>query len=270
MDCEMNGILAEIVENKKQELEQRKQIRPLEALIEAASVRPPARDFRSALRRRGGPVRLLAEIKAASPSTGPIRADIDPGSIAALYESCGAAAISVLTDARYFDGSDAHLEEARAAVSVPVLRKDFTIDTYQLYESRVIGADAVLLMAQVLPEEAFATLYHQARALGLHVLAEGHTPKQIEFLVSIGAEVIGINNRDFETMTVDIQTTLKNRGLVPPDRVLVSQSGIARREDVLLLEQVGVDAIQVGTSLMQNQNIRAKLAELLGNPLDAV
>jgi len=99
---------------------------------------------------------------------------------------------------------------------------------------------------------------------------QGHTPKQIEFLVSIGAEVIGINNRDFETMTVDIQTTLKNRGLVPPDRVLVSQSGIARREDVLLLEQVGVDAIQVGTSLMQNQNIRAKLAELLGNPLDAV
>lgn len=261
----MRGILLEITENKKRELEQRKQIRPLEELIEASKITPPARDFHAALRRGGGPVRLLAEIKAASPSTGTIRADLDPGAIAALYESCGAAAVSVLTDARYFGGSDAHLEEARAAVSVPVLRKDFTLEVYQLYESRVIGADAVLLMAQVLPEETFATLYRQARSLGLHVLAEGHTPEQIGFLVSLGAEVIGINNRDFETMTVDLQTTLKNRALVPPDRVLVSQSGIARREDVLLLEQAGVDAIQVGTSLMRHQNIREQLAELLGN-----
>lgn len=265
----MKGILAEIAENKKQEVERRKLVRPLKEWIEALKDMPPARDFRAALRRSGGPVRLLAEIKAASPSTGAIREAIDPGAIAALYESCGAAAISVLTDARYFGGSDAHLEEARAAVSVPVLRKDFTIDAYQLYESRVIGADAVLLMAQVLPEEVFATLYHQARSLGLHVLAEGHTPEQIEFLVSLGAEVIGINNRDFETMTVDIQTTLKNRVLVPPDRVLISQSGVSRREEVVRLEEAGVDAIQVGTSLMQNQNIRAKLAELLGHAPDA-
>ncbi|MFB3786565.1 MAG: indole-3-glycerol phosphate synthase TrpC [bacterium] len=266
----MKGILAEIVENKKQEVERRKQVRPLEELIEASKTMPPARDFHAALRRGGGPMRLLAEIKTASPSTGTIRADIDPGAIAALYESCGAAAISVLTDARYFNGSDAHLEEARAAVSVPVLRKDFTIDAYQLYESRVIGADAVLLMAQVLSGEVFAMLYRQARSMGLQVLAEGHTPEQIEFLVSLGAEVIGINNRDFETMTVDIQTTLKNRALIPPDRVLVSQSGVSRREDVIRLEEAEVDAIQVGTSLMRNQNIRKQLAELMGRPPDAV
>ncbi len=258
------GILEEIIEQKRQEVEERKRVRPLEILVGALSTAEKTRDFHSALKRKEGPVKLLAEIKAASPSAGTIRESFNPREIASLYESCGASAISVLTDTKYFAGTDEHLQQARAAVSLPVLRKDFTIDEYQLYESRLIGADAILLMAQVLDQERYADLLQKAEELGLHVLAEGHTPEQIQFLVSIGAKTIGINNRDFRTMTVDIENTLRNRELVPGDRVLVSQSGISKREEVLLLQQAGVDAIQVGTSLMQNENMRGVLKELRG------
>ena len=260
----LQGILAEIIEHKQKEVASRKQAIPLEELEEKARSMPPARDFCSALKRGKGPLKLLAEIKAASPSAGSIRSDFDAGEIAALYEECGASAISVLTDLKYFSGTDAHLQTAKKATSLPVLRKDFTIDEYQLYESRAIGADAILLMAQVLTEEAFADLYRKARALGLHVLAEGHSEEQIRFIVSIGAEVIGNNNRDFNTMTTDLQATLRNRPLVPTDRVLVSQSGMFTREDVIPLDESGVDAIQVGTSLMKDDDMKGQIRRLLG------
>lgn len=263
----LQGVLAEIIEHKKQEVEERKQRCPLELLQEAARGLPPARDFRAALRRGGGPLKLLAEIKAASPSAGSIRADFDSSEIAAHYEACGASAISVLTDGKYFAGTDAHLQAARAAVSLPTLRKDFTIDEYQLYESRVLGADAVLLMAQVLTEESFADLYRKARELGLYVLAEGHTEEQIRFIVSMGADVIGVNNRDFTTMTTDLRTTLLRRPLIPADRVLVSQSGMFKREDVAPLDRAEVDAIQVGTSLMKDADIQMQIHRLLGKEI---
>jgi indole-3-glycerol phosphate synthase len=260
----LQGVLAEIVEHKQREVAERKRNRPLEHLQDAARGLPPARDFRAALRRGGGPLKLLAEIKAASPSAGSIRADFDPAEIAALYEACGAAAISVLTDFKYFAGTDPHLQAARAAVSLPTLRKDFTIDEYQLYESRALGADAVLLMAQVLTEESFAELYRKARELGLYVLAEGHTEEQIRFIVSMGADAIGVNNRDFTTMTTNLQTTLLRRPLIPQDRILVSQSGLFKREDVDPLDRAGVDAIQVGTSLMKDSDIQKQINRLLG------
>lgn len=260
----LRGILAEIIEHKKREIEIRKRQSPLERLQEMAQSIPPARDFRSVLQRSGGPLKLLAEIKAASPSAGSIRSDFDAGKIASLFEACGASAVSVLTDEKYFSGTDAHLQAARAAVSLPVLRKDFTLDEYQLYESRVIGADAVLLMAQVLTEDSFADLYQKARDLGLHILAEGHTEEQVRFLVSLGVETIGVNNRDFDTMTTDLQTTLRLRSLIPSNTVLVSQSGIFTRADVIPLGEAGVDAIQVGTSIMKESDIQGQIDRLLG------
>ncbi len=260
---QLNGILVEIIENKKREVEQRKKLRSLEELQQAIQSALPVRDFRVNLRRGDGPLKLLAEIKAASPSAGKIRSDFDPAQIALLYEECGAAAISVLTDEKYFSGADQHLQAARAAVSLPVLRKDFTIDEYQLYESRAFGADAILLMAQVLTQDTFVYLYQKAYELGLQVLAEGHTEEQIRFIVSIGAKVIGVNNRNFETMKTDIKTTLDRRSLIPSDRILVSQSGMFSRDDVIPLDAAGVDAIQVGTSLMQNADMKQQFKTLL-------
>ncbi|MGC9329178.1 MAG: indole-3-glycerol phosphate synthase TrpC [Candidatus Hinthialibacter sp.] len=260
----LKGILADIVEHKMYEMAERKKACSIERLMRDIETMPPARDFRSALQRSGGPLKLLAEIKAASPSAGAIRGDFKAADIASLYENGGASAVSVLTDQKYFSGADEHLQAAHAAVSLPVLRKDFTIDEYQLYESRALGADAVLLMAQILTEGTYADLYRKARQLGLHVLAEGHTQEQIRFVVSIGAEVIGVNNRDFDVMTTDLQTTLQCRSLVPPDRVLVSQSGICTREDVIPLDKAGVDAIQVGTSLMKDDDIKGQIDRLLG------
>ncbi|MDP8245416.1 MAG: indole-3-glycerol phosphate synthase TrpC [Candidatus Hinthialibacter antarcticus] len=261
----MQGILVEIIEHKRAEVEARKAQTPLEALIEQAQSAPPCRDFHAALKRDpDGPLKLLAEIKAASPSAGSINKNFDAAETARLFEDCGASAISVLTDLKYFSGTDQHLQAAKAAVSLPVLRKDFTIDEYQLYESRAIGADAVLLMAQVLPPDDYKRLYDKADELGLHVLAEGHTVEQIAFLASIGAQTIGVNNRDFETMTVDLNTTLSRRRLVPSGRVVVSQSGVFTRDDVARLETVRVDAIQVGTSIMKSGDMKQQIADLIG------
>ena len=261
----MTNILVEIIEQKRAEVEARKQQAPLEALMEQAASAPPCRDFHNALKRGpGGPLKLLAEIKAASPSAGSINDDFDPAQTARLFEDCGASAVSVLTDRRYFSGTEQHLQAAKAAVSLPVLRKDFTIDEYQLYESRAVGADAVLLMAQVLPPDDYRRLYKKAYELGLHVLAEGHTQEQVEFLVSIGAQTIGINNRDFETMNVDLNTTLLRRPQIPIGPVVVSQSGVFTREDVERLETVRVDAIQVGTSIMKSGDMKQQIANLTG------
>lgn len=225
---------------------------------------PRARNFHATLKRTNGPVHLLAEIKAASPSQGMIRENFDAGYIAKMYEDCGASAISVLTDQKYFSGTDEHLKAAKSATTVPILRKDFTVDVYQLYESKVLGADAVLLMTQVLEPEIFAYMLQKATELEMYILAEGHTPEQIRFLVDVGATIIGINNRDFETMNVNIRQTLDNRHLIPSGRVVVSQSGIFKREEVVLLEQAGVDAIQVGTSIMLQDNVKEQIQVLLG------
>ncbi|MBI1388081.1 MAG: indole-3-glycerol phosphate synthase TrpC [bacterium] len=259
----MKGILVEIIEHKRAEVEERRRSVPLETLRRRAAEAPPCRDFTTALRRTNG-LKLLAEIKAASPSAGTLRDEFDPAEYASAFYQSGASAISVLTDFKYFKGTDSHLVAARQATPLPVLRKDFTIDEYQLVESRAIGADAVLLMAQVLAPDDYKRLYDLARELGLYVLAEGHTPEQLEFLVSLGAETIGINNRDFETMTVDLNTTVERRAIVPLDRVLVSQSGVFTRDDVLKLETVRPDAIQVGSSIMRHGDAAEQIALLMG------
>lgn len=260
----MTDILKEIIANKKHEVFRRKELCSINALMQSVECIKPTRNFRNHLKRNGGSVKLLAEIKAASPSSGTIQTEIDAEGIARLYEECGANAISVLTDEKYFSGTDEHLQLAKQAVTLPVLRKDFTVDEYQIYESRALGADAILLMAQVLDRDTYQSFYQLAKQTGLHVLAEGHTREQIEMIVDIGAEIIGINNRDFDTMDVSIENTLNLREIVPSDRVLVSQSGIKTREDVIQLENAGVNAIQVGTSIMQTGDMKAHIHMLLG------
>lgn len=260
------SILDEIVAHKRREVEERMAAVPLDTLRRKVESAPPPRDFLAALRREPGePLRLLAEIKAASPSRGRICQTIDPGPIAQAYESGGASALSVLTDQRYFAGSDTHLIEARTATNLPTLRKDFTLTEYQIWEARTIGADAVLLMAQILEQHEIERFLDCTRRLGMVALVEGHDPEEIDTILRTGALLIGINNRDFRTMNTDIRATLQLRDRVPADRVLVSQSGINQPDQVRQLSRAGVDAIQVGTALMENSDPGRSLALLLKN-----
>ena len=258
------SILDEIVAHKRREVEERMAAVPLETLWRKAESAPPPRDFAGALHRGPGePVRVLAEIKAASPSHGLIRQIIRPGSIARAYESSGASALSVLTDQRYFAGCDVHLTEARAATNLPTLRKDFTLTEYQIWEARAIGADAVLLMAQILEQAEIGLFLDRTHRLGMVALVEGHEAEEIDTILHTGAVLIGVNNRDFRTMKTDIQTTLRLRDRIPADRVLVSQSGISQPDQVRVLSGAGVDAIQVGTALMEDSDPATALALLM-------
>ena len=260
------AILDDILERKRQDVSAREKRIALARLREQARRFAPPRDFAAALKRpSGGPVRLLAEIKAASPSEGVIREDFDAAGIAETYETAGAAAISVLTEEHFFGGGDGHLIDVHGAVDIPVLRKDFTIGEYQIWEARSIHADAVLLMCQILDEPQLTEYLQLTRSLGMTALVEAHTEAQLEKAVACGARVIGINNRNFDTLTTDLATTERLRGNVPPDRVLVSQSGISTRDDIKRLADAGVDAVQIGTSIMRHENIAGFLAGLLGD-----
>jgi indole-3-glycerol phosphate synthase len=242
-------ILDEIVASKQVELERRLAERPLDTVRRAAASATPSRDWIAALRAPG--VSLIAEVKRASPSAGLLRAGLDPASLAVEYEQNGAAALSVLTDARYFQGSLDDLCAARAAVSLPVLRKDFTVSAYQVYEARAAGADAVLLIVAVLDDGALERLYGVARSLGMAALVEVHDEGELRRALAIEPSVIGINNRDLHTFRVDLDTTAQLRALVPDDVVLVAESGVGTPADVACLAAVGVDAMLVGEALVR-------------------
>jgi indole-3-glycerol phosphate synthase len=224
---------------------------------------PPARDFRAPLE-RGNEVRLIAEVKKASPSAGVFRADFDPAAIARIYERHGAACISVLTDQPSFQGQLAHLEEVRAAVDVPLLRKDFLIDRYQLLEARAAGADAVLLIAEILDTAALRRLLREANELGLQALVELYDRDNLSRVLDAGARLIGINNRDLRTFTVRLEHTLELAAALPADVCLVSESGIRTRSDLERLHAAGVQAALIGETLMRAPDIGAKLHELRG------
>jgi len=261
-------MLAEIIEYKREELAQRRAARPLADVKAACADAEPARDFASPLRRGEGPLKLLAEVKRGSPSKGLIDPDADPAGMARVYADCGASAISVLTDERYFMGHDSHVAQIKAAVELPVLRKDFTLDAYHVYEARSIAADAVLLMAQVLSASELADLLALTRSLGMEALVECHEPDELGRVLDAGARVIGINNRDLWTLQIDMDTTPRLLPLVPeghPEaKVLVSQSGMTERRHVARIEPTRVDAIQVGTSLMASGDAQATIDELMG------
>jgi indole-3-glycerol phosphate synthase len=257
-----SSILEKIVTVKRKEVAERKQTRPLPDLAAAIRTKPPARDFRRAL--QGSACAIIAEVKRRSPSRGLLRADFDPVRIAAEYEQNGAAAVSVLTDEIFFGGSDAILSAIRAAITLPVLRKEFIIDPYQIHETRAIGADALLLIAAILTEVQLREYRELAASLGLAALVEVRDGTELEKALGAGAEIIGINNRDLKTFQTDLQTTLALAPLIPADRIAVSESGIRSRQDIETLTKAGISAFLIGETLIAAPEIGPKLEELLG------
>jgi indole-3-glycerol phosphate synthase len=258
----MAHILQQIVEQKLRELEQRKILRPQAELERACRSLAPTRDFEAALRAPRGQVRLIAEIKQASPSRGVFTGSFDPGALARTYATHGAAAISVLTDEKFFKGSLAHLAAVRRLVDVPLLRKDFTIDEYQLWEARAAGADAVLLIVSILDAARLRGFLNAAKALGLAALVEVHTRDELDTALAAGAPVIGINNRDLQTFEMTIDTTLGLLPHVPPGPVVVSESGFFTAADVRRVVEAGAHAVLVGEALVRAEDVGAKVREL--------
>jgi indole-3-glycerol phosphate synthase len=259
----MSNILERIVESKRQEIErQRAEVpeRQLEARLSAA---PPVRDFRAALEKGPG-LGIIAEVKKASPSAGVLRADFDPVAIARLYETSGANAISVLTDEPFFQGHLSYLTAIRSAVAPPVLRKDFILDRYQVVEARVAGADAVLLIAEILAAKELPVLLRTIEELGMQALVELYDRENLPRVLESGAKLVGVNNRDLRTFVTSLHHTLDLLRDLPADCCLVSESGIRTREDMLRLEQAGVKAVLIGETLMRAADIGQKLRELRG------
>lgn len=260
----MADILQRIVETKWREIAAAQARVPAADLERQVAGLPPGRGFAAALR-VPGTVRVIAEVKKASPSAGVIRADFDPTAIARSYERNGAACLSVLTDEPHFQGHLTHLTAARAAVGIPVLRKEFVLDRYQLLEARMAAADAVLLIAEILPGDRLADLHRDAVALGLDVLVELHDADQLPRVLDCGATLVGINNRDLRTFATRLTHTLDLLPHIPKAVTVVSESGIKTTADLRALAAAGVQAVLVGESLMRAADPGAALAGLLGN-----
>ena len=275
-------ILDRIVDYKRaEELPRRMGKLPLEAMQARALAAPPARDLVTALKARPG-VALIAEVKRASPSRGLLRPDFDPLHLAAAYVANGAAAISVVTDAAFFQGDLAHLRQIRAwldshrparapggpvgedDVPLPVLRKDFIVHPYQVYEARAAGADALLLIAAALPDSDLIELLALTHGLGMAALVEVHTGEELSRVLPLAPRLVGVNNRDLRDFRVDLDTCLSLRPQVPPDVCFVAESGIHSRADVARLEAAGVDAMLVGEALLRAPDAGAKVRELAG------
>jgi len=259
----MPQILDQIVVAKREEIERAKVDVPESLLRERLAAAPPPRDFLGALS-QGPPIRLIAEVKKASPSKGVIRADFDAVAVGRIYQEHGAACLSVLTDRPYFQGSLDDLRQVRAAVGLPVLRKDFIIDPYQVVEARAAGADAVLLIAECLDDDALSRLYHAILELGMTPLVELYELANLPRVLRLGAKLVGINNRDLRTFQTDLEHTLRLRREIPDDCVVVGESGIRTRQDVERLQAAGVAAMLVGETLMAAADIGAAVDELLG------
>jgi indole-3-glycerol phosphate synthase len=256
-------ILDKIVAAKREEIDAQRRAMPEAELRRRLADALPVRDFRAALDHPRH-VRVIAEVKKASPSAGVLRPDFDPVAIARIYAAHGAAAISVLTDAPFFQGSLADLTSVRDAVPLPVLRKDFILDQYQILQARVAGSDAVLLIAEILDDANLRTLLHAAQSLGMAALVELYERDNLPRVLAAGATVIGINNRDLRTFATRLEHTIEMAAQVPTSCCLVSESGIRSRADVARLQAVGVKAILVGESLLRAADIGAKLVELTG------
>jgi indole-3-glycerol phosphate synthase len=263
----MTTILDQIVAGKREEIAAARQHLPESALDRMLAKAPPVRDFRAALD-RPGQMRILAEVKKASPSAGVLRADFDPVRIARTYEQHGAACISVLTDGPFFQGSLDDLRAVRAAVSVPVLRKDFLLDSYQVLEARCAGADAVLLIAEILDDAALRHLLMETHRLGMQALVELYNADNLPRVLASGARLIGVNNRDLRTFVTRLEQTLELAPRVPSDCCLVSESGIRTHADIRRLQAAGVRAVLVGETLMRAPDIGAQLDALQGLDLD--
>ncbi len=255
------NILEEIATYKREFVERAKRRRTFEEVRAAARDTPAPANFTGAL--QGDDIALIAEIKKASPSRGVIRADFEPERIAAIFAENGARALSVLTDQLYFAGNNTHLQEARLVSGLPVLRKDFTIDPYQIYESRLIGADAILVIVALMDGDQLEDFTGLGEDLGLAVLVEVHTAAELSRAIQAGAHLVGINNRDLKSFETNLETTFELLPGLAVDVTTVSESGIHRRADVERLQEAGVNAMLVGESLMCEDDIGAKVRELL-------
>jgi indole-3-glycerol phosphate synthase len=255
-------ILQKIVENKREEVAKQKEILPLGELRQMLADQPPTLDFGGAIRSRSCAV--IAEVKRSSPSKGRIREDFDPVEIARIYEENGAAAISILTERRFFEGHAAYVPQIRRSVKLPLLRKDFIIDSYQISETRVLGADALLLIARILEQGQLREFLGLASELGLAALVEVHDETDLEKAVSSGSTIVGINNRDLGTFRTDLETSIRLARRVPKGVSVVSESGISSRGDIERLMDAGIHGFLVGESLMREKDIGTKLRELLG------
>jgi indole-3-glycerol phosphate synthase len=257
------SILRDILATKAEEVATRSRERNLATLRAEAADQPAPRGFARRLRAAAaaGPA-VIAEVKKASPSAGVIRSDFQPAAIARSYAAAGAACLSVLTDERYFRGSDRHLAEARGACALPVLRKDFTIDPWQVYESRVLGADCILLIAAALESASLQDLFGLAQDIGLDVLVEVHETAELGQALATGAELIGVNNRDLHRFTTDLAVSERLRPDIPAEKLMVTESGIHRSADVARLRAAGVDAFLVGEAFMRAEDPGTALRRL--------
>jgi indole-3-glycerol phosphate synthase len=255
-------ILDEIVRWKRSEITRHSQARPVEAIQAEMALALPPRDFTAAL--RGPGVSLIAEVKRASPSKGLLRPDFDPVALACAYESNGAVAISVLTDEHFFQGSLDHLRTVRQSVSLPVLRKDFVIDPYQVYEARAACADAILLIVAALSDTDLTLLHQLARRVGMAALIEVHDETELERALKGRPQLVGVNNRDLRTFEVDLETTARLRPHVPADVVLVAESGVHTPDDVARLATIGADAMLVGEALVRAADVGSEVRRLTG------
>jgi len=256
-------ILQKIIDNRRSEVARQKEILPHSELRRMLADRPPTRDFAGALRGRGCAV--IAEVKRSSPSKGRIRDDFDPASIARTYEESGASAVSILTERKFFEGSAAYVPQIRKAVNLPLLRKYFIVDPYQIAETRVLGGDALLLIARVLEAHELLDCFGLAAELGLAALVEVHDEADLEKALSAGARIVGINNRDLQTFRTDLEVSIRLARRIPKGVTVVSESGIEGRRDIERLMEAGIHAFLVGESLMRETDIGRKLRELLGN-----
>jgi len=262
----VSDFLKNILMQKAREVAARSEREPLKALRARLDSAPPPRSFAGAIQARlaiGKPA-IIAEIKKASPSKGLLRADFHPGELARSYAQAGATCLSVLTDEPFFQGADAHVQEVRAVSSLPVLRKDFIIDTYQVFETRALGADCILLIAAALGDTQMSELAHLARDMDLDVLVEVHDAEELERALRLNLLLIGINNRNLHTFETRLETTLALLPQIPKDRIVITESGIHTPEDVARMRRHGVHAFLVGETFMKAPEPGKKLQELFG------
>ncbi|MGI9490538.1 MAG: indole-3-glycerol phosphate synthase TrpC [Geminicoccaceae bacterium] len=261
----MSDVLTRICDIKRTDVAKRKAARPLTELERAAADAPPTLGFVQAIETtvQQGRFALIAEIKKASPSKGLIRADFDPPVLASAYKAGGATCLSVLTEEPHFQGSDAYLSQARGAATLPCLRKDFTLDAYQVVEARVIGADCILLIMAALIDDQAKSLAGLARDLGLDVLVEVHDEQELDRALRLDARLIGINNRNLKTLAIDLSTTEALAASVPDDRLMVSESGLYNHDDLQRMADVGARCFLVGESLMRESDVAAATRRLL-------